>query len=72
LHGRLSICEIRQALHLLKVIAILASVLGILTAVAGAQITPLTEPLAEEKEITITCELTEAPRRNEIIVFDSV
>jgi hypothetical protein len=56
----------------MKVIAILASVLWILTAVAGAQTTPLTEPLAEEKEITITCELTEAPRRNEIIVFDSV
>jgi hypothetical protein len=56
----------------MKVIAILASVLWILTAVAGAQTTPLTEPLAEEKEITITCELTEAPKRNEFIVFDSV
>jgi predicted peptidase len=55
----------------MKAIAILASVFGIFTAVAGALTTPLTEPLAEEKEITITCELTEAPKRNEVVVFDS-
>lgn len=55
----------------MKHITILASVLGILTAVAGALTTPLTEPLTEEKEITITCELTEAPKRNDIVVFDT-
>lgn len=55
----------------MKTITILASVFSILTAAAFAGITPLTEPLGEEKEITITCELTEAPKRNEIVVFES-
>ncbi len=55
----------------MKHVTILASVFGIFTAVAGAMTTPLTEPLAEEKEITITCELTEAPKRKDIVVFDS-
>jgi len=36
-----------------------------------AEITPLTEPLQEEKITTIECELTKAPQLHEVPVFDS-
>ncbi len=46
--------------------------LGVLsTVVARAATTPLTEPLPEQREITITCELTQAPRVSDVPVFDS-
>lgn len=39
--------------------------------VARAQTTPLDRPLQEEKEITITCALTEAPKKSEVPVFSA-
>src|SRR5258706_14194118 len=36
-----------------------------------AETTPLTQPLQEEKEITITCELTQAPKAGEVPIFSS-
>jgi predicted peptidase len=55
----------------MKTITILASILGFLSTAAFAKTTPMTEALTEEKEITIACELTEAPKRSDIVVFDS-
>lgn len=55
----------------MKSILTLAIFLGFFTALAGGQTTPLAEPLTEEKEMKIACELTEAPKRNEVVVFDS-
>lgn len=43
----------------------LAALVLISPALALAETTPLTEPLAEGKETMITCELTEAPKRSE-------
>jgi predicted peptidase len=37
----------------------------------GAEVTPISDPLPEEKETEITCELKEAPRYQDIPVFDS-
>ena len=53
---------------------IVAKVLSLLTSIviaARAQVTPLTEPLTEEKEVTITCELTQLPKKTEVVVFNS-
>lgn len=55
----------------MKSIACFAGSLALFAFVAGAQTTPLTESLAEEKEMTITCELTQAPKKGEIAVFGS-
>lgn len=41
------------------------------TAIIHGQSTSLTEPLVENEEMTIVCELTEAPRPREIPVIDS-
>ncbi len=38
---------------------------------AQAETTPLNEPLEEQKETLIACELTQAPKRAEVPVFDS-
>lgn len=35
-----------------------------------AEVTPLSQPLPEQNEITIACELAQAPRRQDIPVFD--
>ena len=40
-------------------------------AYSQTQITPLDQPLREEREITITCELTQPPEFHEVPVFDS-
>ena len=37
----------------------------------SAQVTPASEPIADEKETTITCELTQAPSLTEAPVLDS-
>ena len=36
-----------------------------------AELTPLTEPLVEQKEMTITCALTKAPKCSEVPVLDN-
>lgn len=38
---------------------------------AGAETTPLTQPLAEQTEILITCALTQAPKRADVPVFNN-
>jgi hypothetical protein len=40
-------------------------------AYSQTEITPLDQPLREEREITITCELTQPPEFQEVPVFDS-
>lgn len=51
---------------------LLLSLLGAVTLCAHAQITPLNEPLVEEQEMTITCELTKIEPYKNIVVFRSV
>src|SRR4051794_5358417 len=45
--------------------------LSLFAASASAEVTPLNQPLPEESETTITCELAEAPRANQVPVFDT-
>jgi dienelactone hydrolase len=50
----------------------LIGLLGLLAcATLRAETTPLNQPLQEEQEITIACELTQAPKQHDIPVFQS-
>lgn len=55
----------------MKSIICFAGSLALFAIVAQAQTTPLTVPLVEEKETLITCELTQAPKKGEVVVFES-
>src|SRR5262245_11979504 len=53
------------------VLPLAVGALTILNGTVAAETTPLAAPLSEEKEITITCELTKTEPHQNIVVFDS-
>lgn len=53
------------------VIPLAVGALAILNGTVAAETTPLNTPLSEEKEITITCELTKSEPEKNVVVFTS-